>query len=175
VPRLPPGRRSWEVPDAFKGDVARMLFYMDVRYEGTGGDGTPDLTLVNTKTTDSRRPELGRLCTLLHWHGHDPVSDGERRRNDRVFAWQGNRNPFIDHPEWAAAIWDATTCPAAPTGTPAPAPTPSTATIIGNKRSKVYHLQGCSGFTTVERRNRVPFASAAEAEAAGYRRAGNCP
>jgi serine protease len=86
---------SWEVPATVKGDVARMLFYMDVRYEGTGGDQTPDLKLVNTKTTDSRRPELGRLCTLLRWHVQDPVSDGERRRNDQVYTWQGNRNPFI--------------------------------------------------------------------------------
>jgi endonuclease I len=49
---------SWEVPDATKGDVARMLFYMDVRYDGTGGESTPDLRLVNTTTTESRRPEL---------------------------------------------------------------------------------------------------------------------
>jgi len=164
---------SWEVPDAVKGDVARMLFYVDVRYEGSGGDATPDLKLVNTITTDTRRPELGRLCTLLRWHAQDPVSDGERRRNDGVYAWQGNRNPFIDHPEWVAAIWDATACPEEPPGPPPPSL--STAVIIGNKQSKVYHRQGCPGFNTVKQRNRVPFASAAEAEAAGYTKAGNCP
>jgi deoxyribonuclease I len=55
------------------------------------------------------------------------------------------------------------------------APSPSPAVIIGNKQSKVYHRQGCPGFTMVKPRNRVPFASAAEAEAAGYTKAGNCP
>ncbi len=94
---------SWEPPDAVKGDVARMLFYMAVRYDGTDG-GTPDLELVD-RTTQGSEPRLGHLCTLTVWHELDPVSATEQARNDVIFRWQDNRNPFIDHPEWVAVIW----------------------------------------------------------------------
>ncbi len=93
---------SFEPPDQVKGDIARMAFYMDVRYEG-GGD-MPDLTLI-TGISEPNTPTLGRLCSLLAWHASDPVSDWERRRNDRIFEKQGNRNPFIDYPEWATEIF----------------------------------------------------------------------
>jgi len=92
---------SWEPPDVVKGDVARMMFYMAVRYEGDSG--VPDLELVDRVGT--RAPKFGKLCTLLAWHEADPPDDSERRRNDLVFDFQGNRNPFIDHPEFAAAIF----------------------------------------------------------------------
>ncbi|TGN63915.1 ribonuclease [Nocardioides eburneiflavus] len=94
---------SFEPRDAVKGDVARMLFYMAIRYEGD--DGFTDLEMSSTVGTSSSR--LGDLETLLAWNAADPVSTFEMRRNDRIHAqWQGNRNPFIDHPEWAAAIWN---------------------------------------------------------------------
>jgi len=96
-------RDSWEPRAAVKGDVARMLFYMAVRYEG--GRGDPDLELVERTDNRSRRPQHGRLSALLSWHATDPVDDRERRRNDRIFEKQGNRNPFIDHPELAQKIW----------------------------------------------------------------------
>jgi uncharacterized protein len=51
---------------------------------------------------DSR---LGHLCTLRSWHAADPVDDFERRRHQRIVQVQGNRNPFIDRPAFAAAIW----------------------------------------------------------------------
>lgn len=93
---------SFEPRDAVKGDVARMLFYMAVRYEG--GDGFADLELSSTVGSSSSR--IGDLETLLAWSTADPVDAFEMRRNDRIHAqWQGNRNPFVDHPEWAAAIW----------------------------------------------------------------------
>lgn len=86
-----------------KGDVARMLMYMAIRYEG--GDGYPDLEL-NDAVNNGAAPRTGRLSVLLRWHAADPPDARERRRNEVVFAtWQHNRNPFIDHPEWAAAIW----------------------------------------------------------------------
>lgn len=95
-------RDSWEPDDTVKGDIARMLFYMVVRYEG--GDGFPDLELVEQGST--RGAKLGRLSVLKQWHQQDPVSDWERQRNDKIYAnWQGNRNPFIDHPEWVNQIW----------------------------------------------------------------------
>lgn len=96
---------SFEPADAVKGDVARMLFYMDVRYEGNDSSGVPDLTLVSSTGTSGA--QLGDLCTLLQWSAQDPVSDWERRRNERVFERQHNRNPFIDHPEWAQSIFGA--------------------------------------------------------------------
>jgi len=93
---------SFEPRNAVKGDVARMLFYMAVRYEG--GDGWNDLEMSSTVGTSSSM--IGDLEVLLAWNDQDPVDAFEMRRNDRIYeVWQGNRNPFIDHPEWADAIW----------------------------------------------------------------------
>lgn len=91
---------SWEPRDAVKGDVARMMYYMVVRYEGEEGY---DLELVDyTPSTTSGAPLFGKLSTLYRWHWSDPVDDWERRRNDIIYTnWQHNRNPFIDHPEFA--------------------------------------------------------------------------
>ncbi|WP_409299401.1 endonuclease [Peribacillus sp. SCS-26] len=95
---------SWEPPNRVKGDIARMLFYMAVRYEG---DGEIDLELANT-VNNSPKPLHGKLSTLLQWNEQDPVDEFERHRNNVIFEkWQHNRNPFIDHPEWADAIWSA--------------------------------------------------------------------
>lgn len=94
---------SWEPRDEVKGDVARMLFYMAVRYEGDA-PGEPDLEL-NEKVNNGKNPFHGKLSILLKWHQEDPVSDWELRRNDRVYEKQNNRNPFIDHPEYANYIW----------------------------------------------------------------------
>ena len=97
---------SFEPMDEVKGDVARMIFYMDVRYEGNDNSGTPDLSIANG-TTNTGAALLGDLCTLLSWHQQDPVSDWERRRNNRIFEWQKNRNPFIDNSGWASELYGA--------------------------------------------------------------------
>lgn len=95
---------SWEPRDAVKGDVARMLFYMAVRYEGDSGE--VDLEL-NNAVNNGSAPYHGRMSILLEWHKEDPVDDKERRRNEIIYTdYQHNRNPFIDHPEWASAIWE---------------------------------------------------------------------
>ncbi|MEU4156958.1 endonuclease [Actinoplanes sp. NPDC026670] len=100
-----PGNRfdddSWEPRNAVKGDVARMLFYMAVRYE----DRERDLEV--SETVPSNRPSrLGRLSVLKVWHDRDPVDASERRRNEIIFErYQHNRNPFIDHPEWVDSIF----------------------------------------------------------------------
>lgn len=89
-------RDSFEPRDDFKGEVARVLFYMAVKY--------PRLQL--SETVDGGSFSLGRLCKLLDWNEFDAVSDFERSRNDRIYdRWQHNRNPFVDHPEWARIIW----------------------------------------------------------------------
>lgn len=95
---------SWEPRDSVKGDVARMLFYMDVRYEGTDGN-TPDLVLVDNTVMASGDANIGKLCTLIEWNQLDPVDNFEMRRNNRIQERQGNRNPFIDNPNWALSLW----------------------------------------------------------------------
>jgi len=95
---------TWEPPDEIKGDIARGIFYMAVRYEGTAPN-EPDLEVVNRATT-SGEPNIGYLNDLLAWHDLDPVDDRERLRNEKIYRnYQGNRNPFIDHPEWVRQIW----------------------------------------------------------------------
>lgn len=94
---------SFEPSAGAKGDVARMIMYMAVRYEG--GDGWADLE-ANESTSNGTSPRVGRMSVLLAWHEQDPPSTFERRRNDLIDQrYQGNRNPFIDRPEWARAIW----------------------------------------------------------------------
>jgi len=95
---------TWEPRDAVKGDVARMMFYMAVRYEGDVS-GEPDLELVDYITDPTTSPIFGKLSTLLKWHNDDPVDDIDRHRNEIVFSYQNNRNPFIDHPEYVVKIW----------------------------------------------------------------------
>ncbi|WP_156760443.1 endonuclease [Microbacterium karelineae] len=93
---------SFEPPDAAKGDIARAMMYMAVRYEG---DQYVDLEL-NDQVENGSAPYIGRLSVLLEWHREDPPTARERERNDLVFEnWQGNRNPFVDHPEFADLIW----------------------------------------------------------------------
>ncbi len=96
---------SFEPRPEVKGDVARMLFYMAVRYEGY--DGYPDLELSETilSKTD-KTPFHGKLSVLLDWHRNDPVDAWEENRNDIIYTnYQDNRNPFIDHPEIAEHLW----------------------------------------------------------------------
>jgi len=97
------GRGTWEPPDEIKGDIARSMFYMDVRYEGTDAN-TPDLQLVNA-ITDSPSPYLGQLCILFRWHKLDPPNELEKRRNDKIESIQGNRNPFIGQPSLANLLY----------------------------------------------------------------------
>ncbi|MGQ1785509.1 endonuclease [Saccharicrinis sp. GN24d3] len=90
---------SWEPRDEVKGDVARMLFYMAVRYEQ--GDRV-DLELAEYSTSSGLH---GKLSTLLKWHEDDPVDQWEWDRNEKIYIEQGNRNPFINHPEYVGMIW----------------------------------------------------------------------
>ncbi|WP_406378843.1 endonuclease I family protein [Streptomyces sp. NBC_01618] len=94
---------SFEPRDAVKGDVARMILYMAVRYEGD--DAFPDLE-PNDKVSNGSAPYIGRLSVLKAWSQEDPPDSFEKRRNDVIFdRYQHNRNPFIDHPEWVKSIW----------------------------------------------------------------------
>ncbi|MEV7422724.1 MULTISPECIES: endonuclease I family protein [unclassified Streptomyces] len=94
---------SFEPRDAVKGDVARMILYMAVRYEGD--DGFADLE-PNEKVNNGSSPAIGKLSVLKKWSDQDPPDTFEKRRNDVIYdQFQHNRNPFIDHPEWVASIW----------------------------------------------------------------------
>ena len=94
---------SWEPRDDEKGDIARACFYMHVRYDGSD-PLTNDLTLSDSPDRDASR--FGMLETLLEWHRLDPVEDRNRQRNQAVYDdWQGNRNPFIDRPEFAEQLF----------------------------------------------------------------------
>jgi endonuclease I len=101
---------SWEPHDRDKGVVARALLYMMVRYDG-GDVLTTDLMLSdNTGATGTH----GVLSTLLAWHKAHPPTDYERNRNNLIYSGvsisgitrgQGNRNPFIDFPQFADALF----------------------------------------------------------------------
>jgi len=98
---------SWEPRDKVKGDVARILFYMATRYEGDNGE--IDLELVDAVNTANiyglNMGYHGKLSTLLEWHVSDPVDSFEINRNNVIYSYQNNRNPFIDHPEYVKKIW----------------------------------------------------------------------
>lgn len=101
----------FEPSDEVKGDIARSILYMVVRYDGdTCNDCILDLEIVNgsANKNDIINNEIGRigdLATLLKWHYQDPVDENERRRNDKVYSFQGNRNPFIDHEEFVSYLY----------------------------------------------------------------------
>jgi endonuclease I len=111
-----PGNSNWdngsvyEVWNHRRGDIARAQFYMDVRYEGGvhpyTGATEKDLVLTdNAALIQTNQPYMGYLSVLLQWHLEDPVDDAERARNEVVESFQGNRNPFVDHPEWVACLF----------------------------------------------------------------------
>jgi endonuclease I len=116
-----PGNSNWFDDDGWqtwggrRGDVARALFYMDVRYEGgvhgiTGASEpdlrlTDNLNLIQTTGGNTSIAYMGLLTTLLQWHQQDPVDAREIARNNVVYGYQGNRNPFIDHPEWVECLY----------------------------------------------------------------------
>ena len=94
---------SWEPRDEVKGDIARIILYMDTRYEGENGE--LNLTAVDEVSTYPAA-EHGKLSTLLQWNLMDPPDAFERNRNDVIYSFQGNRNPFIDNPYFAELIWN---------------------------------------------------------------------
>lgn len=111
----------FEPHDDEKGDIARSVFYMAARYNNWFGetgvitDYEPFLEITDTAYTDtsgsvtssdSKSATMGILHDLLEWHEQDPVDEYEIHRNNLIYHnYQGNRNPFIDFPEWVTYIW----------------------------------------------------------------------
>lgn len=133
---------TWETWRGRRGDVARALFYMDVRYEGgfhgVTGDAEPDLILTDDPGRIATSGEenaavayMGLRSTLLQWHHEDPVDPIERAHNEAVASFQGNRNAFVDHPEWVSCLFQGI---CAATGPCAPGPT---ALCLGGGRFEV--------------------------------------
>ena len=92
--------KVFEPIDEYKGDIARSYFYMSVRYYSEDSDwGTSGMT-------NKSEIKPWAMTMLLRWSEEDPVSDKEIARNNAVYGYQNNRNPFIDHPEYARMIWD---------------------------------------------------------------------
>jgi len=112
----------WETWSGRRGDVARAMMYMDVRYDGgvhgVTGYSEPDLVLTDDRNlmdqSNTGNNEavgyMGLLSVLLQWHDEDPVDLIEIQHHETVASFQGNRNPFIDNPEWVACIFQGT-CP----------------------------------------------------------------
>ena len=87
----------WYPGDEWKGDVARMIMYMHLRY---GNQCVPSIVAVGTQNYSSDMADV-----LLKWNAEDPVSQVEINRNTILEGIQGNRNPFIDNPAFATTIW----------------------------------------------------------------------
>ncbi len=79
---------KWYPGDEHRGDVARIIFYMDIRWGN-----------------DTHISNIGDLATFKAWHEADPVNAFEINRNNVIYGYQHNRNPFIDHPELVNMIY----------------------------------------------------------------------
>ena len=95
--------KAFEPIDEYKGDIARSFFYMSTRYY------TEDSGWISSEMTNKSDILDWAITMLLEWHKQDPVSQKEIDRNNVIYnSYQKNRNPFIDHPEYAEMIWDET-------------------------------------------------------------------
>ncbi|MCS3532559.1 endonuclease [Chryseobacterium sp. JUb7] len=96
------GGTVFEPIDAFKGDVARMIFYFVTRYETQLAGFSTGNMLGGSSFPGLQQWELDQL---IAWNTLDPVSQAEINRNNASYTYQGNRNPYIDHPEYVNQIW----------------------------------------------------------------------
>ena len=97
----------FEPIDEYKGDLARSFLYMVTRYEDLVVTWPSNSTEVDAILNGTTYPafEEWYIELLLQWHNDDPVSLKEQNRNEAIYGIQGNRNPFIDHPEYVNLIW----------------------------------------------------------------------
>ncbi len=83
--------------ESYRGDAARIIFYCIV--------ADPQLKLVDKTNESTSEHSMGKLSDLVKWHLKYTINDREKVRNDAAERLQGNRNPFIDHPEYVCRIW----------------------------------------------------------------------
>lgn len=104
----------FEPIDEFKGDVARMMLYFATRYEDNFNDSSWDSPNATNDPRDGSRNqfyEQWQIDLLIDWHTQDPVSQREIDRNDDVYDYQNNANPYIDNPQYVTMIWTSTSAP----------------------------------------------------------------
>lgn len=97
----------FEVIDEFKGDIARIFFYMATRYQDLI-DNWENLNADGDKMLDGSTNkvfEQWALDMLYQWHIQDPVSQKEIDRNNAAYNYQSNRNPYVDQPQWVTSVW----------------------------------------------------------------------
>ncbi len=94
----------FEPADEYKGDFARGYLYFAVRY--LTGNNHLNCSVSEMIQDNGIDFEPWAISMLLKWHKADPVSKRELKRNDEIYKIQGNRNPFIDNPEYADLIWN---------------------------------------------------------------------
>lgn len=95
----------FEPADEYKGDFARIYFYMVTCYQDYSSQWRTDATKSMLQKGNYPSFQPWAIEMLLKWHREDPVSEKEKKRNNEVYNIQGNRNPFIDNPELAEHIW----------------------------------------------------------------------
>ena len=155
--------RIFEPRDEVKGAAARVTFYMSDRY--------------------NIRLSRGQQAVLKAWDRQYPVTSWELERNRRISRAMGHTNPFVTGElRWTQGYQprgEGVLPPAMPIEMQASRSGRDTVQgdqhVIGNRRSKVYHLaEGCPSYSRVGQSNRVPFSTEEAAISAGYRKAGNC-
>jgi len=106
---------AFEPIDEFKGDLARIYFYMATRYENVIANWQSNANAddVLDGTSDHVYDDWF-LDLMMQWHEQDPVSQKELDRNNDIYDYQNNRNPFVDHPEYAESIWGYSSIKAEP-------------------------------------------------------------
>lgn len=92
----------FEPIDEFKGDIARIHFYFVTRYENLVSNWSSYAMFDGSSNKVIADPFL---AILYSWHINDPVSQKEIDRNNQIYQYQNNRNPFIDNPQWVQVIW----------------------------------------------------------------------
>lgn len=109
TPNAPASLTVFEPADQYKGDIARNYFYMATCYQNLIS-GWQNIDPNGAKVLDGSSDKVYQqwyLDLMYSWHLADPVSQKEIDRNNAVYAVQGNRNPYIDHPEWVQKVWGA--------------------------------------------------------------------
>lgn len=141
-----------------RGDIARIHFYMADKYQ---------LPLAKAQQQ-----------LFMAWHQQDPVDDTERKLQQRIAQQMGHANDFVT----GKKLWQLNyklsgfglNQTKQPTQVAAVLTQDASGQVLGNKRSKLYHLSHCSGYRQVSERNQQWFESEQQALDAGFKRAGNC-
>jgi endonuclease I len=106
-PSVPSSIEVMEPTDEFKGDIARIYLYMSTRYGAKVGKANTAESNFVVDDSDYPTYKVPYLKMLIRWHNSDPVSQKEIDRNNAVYARQNNRNPYVDHPEYVAQVWNS--------------------------------------------------------------------